>query len=93
MKLDYTIEDSVISGKFIADKSSPKDFNGHLEVEVSGETIGVADVYNVMRELDGDAVIKVIAPKTFQVQFIKKEMIETIFNGVVSMFENFYALS
>ncbi len=93
MDLIYPIEDSVIKGKFVADKASPKDFDGHLEVEVSGETLGVADVYNVMKDLDNDCVIKVVSPKTFQVQFVKKESIETLFNGVVCIFENNYALS
>ncbi len=94
MKMDliYPIEDSIVKGKFIADKACPNDFDGHLEVEVSGETLGVADVYDVMKALKADNLeIRVVSPKVFKVSFIKKEEVESIFNGVTSLFEDVYA--
>lgn len=92
MDLIYTVEDSIIKGKFIADTACPNDFDGHLEVETSGETLGVADVYDVMKALEADKLeIRMVSAKVFRVCFIKKADVEAIFNGVTSLFEDVYA--
>jgi hypothetical protein len=96
MKMDliYSFEDSVIKGKFIADKSGKGkvNFDGHLEVEVSGETIGVVDVFNVMKDLKKDSlVVTMVSAKVFRVNFIMADESQAIFNGIVSVFEDIYA--
>lgn len=96
MKMDliHTIENSVISGKFVTDNGLKEDFDGHLDIEVSGDTIGVADVYNVMTDLNADkVVVKFKTSKSFRVSFIRKADVQPIFNGVVSLFEDIYVNS
>lgn len=65
VNFNYPLDNALIQGKFVKDGQCPKDFDGHLEVEVSGgNALDVADAFNAMSIIQSnDFAVKIKGEK------------------------------